>query len=165
MPAILDPLTQAAGLVVCLGATFAAAAVGIRATIPSVTTWYLTLKKPGWVPSGRSIGMIWTVLYVLMALAAWLVWREIGTDALIPLILYAVQLVLNSAWSVLFFGRRNPRAALVEIIVLWLAILAVLLDFWAVSVLAGILFVPYLAWVTFAANLNRIVVKLNPSPT
>lgn len=157
-------MIQAIGLVVAFGATFAVAAGGTRATIASLNTWYVTLKKPAWVPSGRTIGLVWTALYLLMAAAAWLVWRELGLDALVPLIVYSVQLVLNALWSILFFRRRNPRAALIEIVVLWAAILATLLDFWSISLLAGILFVPYLAWVTFAANLNRIVARMNPTP-
>jgi tryptophan-rich sensory protein len=162
IPAIQDPLTDAVGLIVSLAATFAVAAGGTRATLASLRTWYPELKKPDWVPSGRTIGLVWTVLYVLMAVAAWLVWRELGLAALIPLVVYSVQLVLNALWSILFFRRRNPRAAFVEVVVLWLAVLATLLDFWGISVLAGLLFVPYLAWVTFAANLNRIIARMNP---
>ena len=148
-------------MVVSFAGTFAAAGVGIHATLPAVNTWYVTLRKPSWVPSGRAIGMVWTVLYVLMAVAAWLAWREQGVDAWPSLALYAVQLALNALWSVLFFGRRNPRTALAEIIVLWASVLATLVALWLVTPWAGLLFVPYLAWVTFAANLNRIVVRLN----
>lgn len=163
MTAVEDPLVQALGFVAAFAATFAAAAIGSRATIASVNTWYAGLRKPSWVPSGRAIGLIWSVLYVLMALAAWLVWREAGSRAALPLALYGVQLVLNALWSLLFFGRRNPKAALVEIGVLWVAIAATLAAFWAVTIWAGLLFVPYLAWVTFAGNLNRIVVRMNPA--
>jgi len=160
--AITDPLNQVLGLVVSFVGTFAAAAVGIRSTMSSVNTWYVQLRKPGWVPSGRTIGLVWTILYVLMAVSAWLVWRELGFDAWIPLVLFAVQLVLNSLWSILFFGRRDPRSAFLEIWVLWAAILATLVSFWIATALAGLLLVPYLAWVTFAGNLNRIVVRMNP---
>ncbi len=162
LAAVTDLLLQVVGLIVAFLGTFAAAGIGIRATIPSVTTWYATLRKPSWVPSGRAIGMIWTVLYVLMALAVWLAWREQGSDAWLPVALYVLQLALNSLWSVLFFGRRSPKAALAEIVALWAAILATLVAFWTVTIWAGILFVPYLAWVTFAGNLNRIVVRMNP---
>lgn len=162
MTAVGDPWVLGIGLVAAFAATFAAAGVGIRATLPSVNTWYVTLRKPAWVPSGRTIGLVWTILYVLMAVAAWLVWRERGFDAWPVLALYAVQLALNALWSVLFFGRRDPRTALAEILVLWAAILATLVSFWTVTVWAGLLFVPYLAWVTFAANLNRIVARMNP---
>lgn len=159
---ISDPFVLAFGLVVSFLGTFAAAAVGTRATMRSLDTWYVTLRKPAWVPSGRLIGLVWTVLYVLMAVAAWLVWREAGVGGWLPVLLFAVQLLLNALWSILFFGRRDPQAALVGIVVLWTAILITMAAFWAVTSWAGILFVPYLAWVTFAGNLNRIVAGLNP---
>lgn len=160
--AISDPILLAFGLGISFLGTFAAAAVGSRATVASLDTWYVTLRKPAWVPSGRTIGLVWTVLYVLMAVAAWLVWREAVAGAWLPLSLFAVQLALNALWSVLFFGRRDPQSALVGIAALWTAILVTLVAFWAVTSWAGILFVPYLAWVTFAGNLNRIVAGLNP---
>lgn len=158
----VDSWTQAFGLVVAFLGTFAAAAVGTRATMRSIGTWYVTLRKPAWVPSGRVIGMVWTVLYVLMAVAAWLVWREQGANAWLPLLLFAVQLGLNALWSILFFGRRDPQAALVGIAALWVAIAATMVTFWTVTAWAGVLFVPYVAWVTFAGNLNRIVAGMNP---
>ena len=117
MTAIADPLLQGVGLVVSFVATFAAAAVGSRSTMAAVNTWYVGLRKPRWVPSGRTIGLVWSVLYVLMAVSASLVWREQGFDAWIPLVLFGVQLALNSLWSILFFGRRNPRAAFQEILI------------------------------------------------
>lgn len=162
MTAVEDPLIQGIGLLVSFAATFAAAAVGSRSTMASVSTWYVGLRKPAWVPSGRTIGLVWSTLYVLMAVSAWLVWREEGLGAWTSLTLFGLQLVLNSVWSVLFFGQRNPRAAFQEILVLWIAILATLISFWSVTPFAGILLVPYLAWVTFAGNLNRIVWRLNP---
>lgn len=136
--------------------------MGARSTIASVNSWYRGLRKPDWVPSGRTIGLVWSVLYVLMAVAAWLVWRQQGLDAWIAIGLFGLQLALNSLWSILFFGRRNPKAAFQEILVLWVAILATLLLFWIVTPLAGLLLVPYLAWVTFAGNLNRVVWRMNP---
>lgn len=162
MTAISDPIMLGVGLASAFVATFAAAAVGTRVTLPSLNTWYVNLRKPEWVPSGRTIGRVWTVLYILMAAAVWLVWRQVGSDATLPVFLFAGQLVLNTLWSVLFFGRRDPQAAFLGILALWGAILATLVSFWSVSVWAGLLFVPYLAWVTFAGNLNRIVAKLNP---
>ena len=164
MTAVEDPIVQAIGLVAAFAATFAAATVGSRATFASVNTWYVGLRKPAWVPSGRTIGLIWSVLYVLMAIAAWLVWREAGSAAWFPLTLYGVQLALNALWSLLFFGQRNPRAALAEIVVLWAAILAVLVAFWTVTMWGGLLLVPYLVWAAFAANVNRVVVRMNPRP-
>jgi tryptophan-rich sensory protein len=162
LAAIADPLLQGIGLVASFAATFAAAAVGSRSTMSSVNGWYADLRKPNWVPSGRTIGLVWSTLYVLMAIAGWLVWREQGLDAWLPLALFGLQLALNALWSVLFFGRRKPGTAFVEIWLLWAAILATLVSFWTVSPLAGLLLVPYLAWVTFAGNLNRVVWRMNP---
>ena len=161
MSSVEDPLVLGIGLAVSFAVSFGAAAVGSRSTMASVTTWYVGLRKPDWVPSGGTIGLVWSVLYVLMAVSAWLVWLEEGLDAWIPLTLFGLQLVLNSLWSILFFGRRNPRAALQEIVLLWIAVLATLVSFWIVTPLAGLLLVPYLAWVAFAGNLNRIVWRMN----
>lgn len=136
----------------------------MRATKSSVGTWYVTLRKPDWVPSGRTIGLVWTVLYILMALAAWLAWREAGWGARDALLLYAVQLGTNAFWSILFFGRRNPRAALECIVVLFLFVLSTLVQFWNLSLLAGLLLVPYLAWVGFASYLNYEVWRRNAVP-
>ena len=136
----------------------------MRATKSSVGTWYVTLRKPDWVPSGRTIGLVWTVLYILMALAAWLAWREAGWGARDALLLYAVQLGTNAFWSILFFGRRNPRTALECIVVLFLFVLSTLVQFWNLSLLAGLLLVPYLAWVGFASYLNYEVWRRNAVP-
>ncbi len=162
MTAVSDPSILALGLASSFAGTFAAAAVGTRATLPSLKTWYVTLRKPEWVPSGRTIGLVWTALYILMAAAVWDVWRQGGSDATLLVFLFAGQLVLNALWSVLFFGRRDPHGAFLGILALWAAILATLVSFWTVTAWAGVLLVPYLAWVTFAANLNRIVMKMNP---
>lgn len=97
-----------------------------------------------------------------MAVAVWLVWRS-GSDVRLPLVLFGVQLVLNVAWSVVFFGQRNVRGAFAVIVALWLAIAATLVVFWSIDPKAGALFVPYLAWVTFASFLNGAVARLNPA--
>lgn len=157
-----DPglLWDAAALVLFFAVSFATAYAGSRFTFVSLEPWYKGLRKPAWAPSGRTIGMIWSVLYILIAIAGWLVWWEAGAVAL-PLGLFAVQLLLNATWSWLFFGRRNPRAAFGEILVLWAAILATLVAFWSVTWIAGVLFVPYLAWVTFAGYVNLTLWRMN----
>lgn len=165
MPAVEDPLTLGIGLLASFAVTLGAAAIGVRATASSVNTWYVALRKPAWVPSGRVIGLAWTVLYVLMALAAWLAWREVGWGARDALILYAIQLGTNAYWSILFFGRRNPKAALECIFLLFLFILSTQVQFWNISLIAGLLLVPYLAWVGFASYLNYTVWRLNPKAT
>ena len=157
-----DLLLEILALAGFFALSFAAAAVGTRFTVAALGTWYAALRKPSWTPSGRAIGTVWTVLYALMAIAAWLVWREAGL-AWLPLSLFVLQLVLNAAWSWLFFGRRDLKGALAEIVVLWVAILATAVSFWMVSPPAGLLLVPYLAWVAFAGNLNRILLRMNPA--
>ncbi|MGE4093600.1 MAG: TspO/MBR family protein [Candidatus Binatia bacterium] len=145
-----------------LGACFAVAALGSWVTTPAVDTWYTTVRKPPWTPPNWVFGPVWSALYAAMALAAWWVWQQRGSiDVRLPLTLFAIQLLLNLAWSVLFFGLQNPGAGLIEIVVLWSAILATLLAFWRVSVGAGWLLVPYLLWVTFALALNFSIWQLN----
>ena len=146
-----------------LVASFTAAAIGGTATGRAVQDWYPTLTKPAWNPPAWLFGPVWTVLYIAMAVAAWLVWRRAGwAGARLALTLFMVQLALNAAWSIIFFGLRNPGAAFAEIVVLWAAIVGTLVMFWQVSVPAGMLFIPYLTWVSFAAVLNFVIWRLNP---
>jgi benzodiazapine receptor len=150
------------GLIVAIVTVFAAAAVGGAATSSSVGTWYAALQKPSFNPPAWVFGPVWTVLYLMMAIAAWLIWLKHGiADAQLPLALFGLQLALNMAWSVLFFGLRNPGLALVDIALLWLAIVATLVAFWRLSPAAGALLLPYLAWVSFAAILNYSLWALN----
>jgi tryptophan-rich sensory protein len=123
--------------------------------------WYAALEKPAWNPPSWVFAPVWTVLYALMAVAGWWVWRsgEPGRGAAFGA--FALQLVLNGAWSWLFFGLHLPGAAFAEIVALWLAILATVVLFWRLRPLAGTLLVPYLAWVTFAAALNLALWRLN----
>ena len=154
---------QVIGLVVSLAAVFAAAGVGSHFTARSVAGWYPTLAKPSWTPPGAVFAPVWTALYFLMAVAAWLVWRKAGglAAARLPLALFAVQLALNAAWSILFFGLRMPGLAFGELVLLWLAIAATLAAFQRVVPAAGFLLAPYLAWVTFAGALNFALWRLN----
>jgi tryptophan-rich sensory protein len=122
-------------------------------------TWYATLVKPAWNPPAWVFGPAWTLLYTLMALAAWLVWKRVGWGR--PLWLYFLQLLLNAAWTPIFFGAQQLGWALVEIVLLWIAILFTLRSFYRVSRTAGALFAPYLAWVTFATVLNFTLWRLN----
>lgn len=124
--------------------------------------WYAGLAKPAWNPPNWLFGPVWTVLYILMAVAAWLVWRRQGlAGAALPLLVFVVQLVLNAMWSWLFFGLQRPGVALAEILVLWVAILVTILLFFRVRSVAGILLIPYLLWVSFAAVLNFTIWRLN----
>ncbi len=149
----LDSVVALGGwLVVCFGA----AAFGAR---HRPGEWYAGLAKPAWTPPGRLYAPVRSTLYTMMAVAAWLVWRAVGPGA--ELALFVVQLALNAAWSLLFFGRHRPFLALLDIGALWLAVAATLLAFWHVRPLAGWLLVPYLAWLTFAAALNAALWRLN----
>lgn len=150
------------GFSVFLALCLAVAALGGAATASSVGTWYPSLAKPPFNPPNWIFAPVWTTLYFMMAIAAWRVWRRDGLrQARSALTLFALQLVLNLAWSVLFFGMRMIGAALVEIIVLLLAIVATTLVFWQRNRVAGMLFLPYAAWVAFATVLNAALWRLN----
>ena len=123
--------------------------------------WYAQLDKPAWNPPNWIFAPVWTLLYMAMAVAAWLVWRQGSPTRRVPLAVWGVQLVLNALWSWIFFGLHRPGFAALEIGLLWVAILATTLLFWRVRRAAGVLFVPYLAWVTFAAVLNLSIWLLN----
>lgn len=153
---------QIAGLAGWLLLCFTAAAVGSSVTLPQIPTWYAELNKPSFNPPNWIFGPVWTALYLMMAISAWLVWLKSGwLDAPGALGVFCFQLLLNTAWSAIFFGLENPLAAAVEIVFLWLAIGATLLSFWKHSQLAALLLTPYLAWVSFAAVLNFSIVALN----
>jgi len=125
--------------------------------------WYESLKKPSWRPPNRLFAPVWTILYVMIAVSGWLVWREAGfAGAALPLAVYALQLVLNAAWTPLFFGLHRPDLGFAGIVLLWLSIIATIVLFWPVHAGAATLLLPYLAWVTFAAALNFAVWRLNP---
>jgi tryptophan-rich sensory protein len=143
--------------------TFVAAAVGGIGS-RTAPAFHPTLDRPAWAPPGWLFGPAWTVLYLLMAIAGWLVWRERGAGAAIggALALYVAQLVLNALWSWIFFAWRRGGWAFVGAAALWLAVLATLLAFWRVRPLAGALLVPYLAWVAYATALTWAVWRANP---
>ena len=117
--------------------------------------WYASLKKPSWNPPGWVFGPVWTALYVMMGVAAWLVWKHGSfTAQRRRLTLFLIQLALNAAWTPLFFGLHQPGLAFAEIVLLWVAILLTIRAFWPVNRVAAGLLAPYLAWVTFASALN-----------
>ena len=141
----------------------AAGIIGSIFTISSIPTWYPTLNKPSFSPPNYLFGPVWTLLYALMGIAAFLVWEKglKKKEVKKGLTLFFIQLVLNSLWSIIFFGFQNPTLALFEIIILWTFILKTTLVFYKISKSAGYLFIPYLLWVTFAAFLNLSIVLLN----
>lgn len=133
-------------------------------TREGVETWYPTLQKPAFNPPNAIFGPVWTVLYVMMGIAAGLVWDKIEMQKEIVkkgLMFFAIQLALNLLWSYLFFGLHNPLLALIEIVLLWLMIYETFTKFIKVDKIAGYLLIPYLLWVTFAAVLNGSIWWLN----
>ena len=153
-----DTVAFIAFLAPCL----AVSAIGGAVTATSVGTWYQSLAKPPFNPPDWIFAPVWTVLFFMMAIAGWRVWRRDGLrKTRSALMLFACQLVLNLAWSILFFGFRSIGAALVEILVLLLAILATTVMFWQRDRVAGMLFVPYAGWVAFAMALNAALWQLN----
>jgi tryptophan-rich sensory protein len=149
-------------LVLFVALCLLAGAVGGIVTGSSVETWYPDLKKPVWTPPSFVFGPIWTLLYLLMGVSGWMVWRRReNVEIPLPMVLFGVQLTLNVAWSLVFFGLRQPGLAALEIVLLWLAIAANLWAFARVSRAAAWLLVPYLAWVSFAMLLNVAIWRLN----
>jgi benzodiazapine receptor len=123
--------------------------------------WYKELPKPSWTPPDWVFAPVWSLLYVLMGLAAWLIWRQGGISvAELPLTVFVVQLILNGLWTWIFFGCHQVGLAFAEILLLWAFILTTLILFWHRQPLAGILLTPYLTWVTFAAVLNFSIWRL-----
>ncbi len=153
---------QILGLIGWLVVSYAASAVGAVASIQA-RSFYGQLIQPDWAPPPVIFGPVWTVLYTLMGIAAWLVWRSGGFRLNRPaLSLFLLQLVFNALWSWLFFAWNLGALALADIIVLWILIAATLVSFWRVRPLAGGLLIPYLLWVSFAGVLNYSLWQLNP---
>ena len=149
-------------LALLMGGTGVAAFIAAMASVPAGDFYHL-LSKPAWAPPAQLFGPVWSVLYVLMALAAWLVIRARGWASARPAIaLYTLQLVLNALWTWLFFRWRMGWVAVLEIVALWVLLLFTALAFWRARRLAGALLLPYVAWVTFAALLTYAVWRRNP---
>ena len=161
----MEPLSrtkQILGLLVWLAISFVASGVGAVASIHAAS-FYGQLLQPTWAPPPSAFGAVWTILYALMGIAAWLVWRAGGFRAnRAALTLFLVQLSVNALWSWLFFAWSRGALAFTDIVLLWLLIVATLVSFWRVRPLAGALLIPYLLWVSFAAALNFSVWQLNP---
>jgi tryptophan-rich sensory protein len=145
-----------------LALSFVVSGLGGLLTATSIDSWYPALVKPSFNPPNWIFGPVWSVLYLLMALAAWRVWRTAGwRQGRVPLFLYFGQLALNLLWSALFFGLRQPAWALADCLLLLGLIIVTGLQFWRRDPLAGLLFLPYGIWVAFAALLNGAIVTLN----
>jgi tryptophan-rich sensory protein len=143
---------------------FGVAALGARASV-NAREFYAQLVQPAWAPPGWLFGPAWSLLFTLMALAAWLAGRAgAGPARTWALALFIVQLALNALWSWLFFAWHHGDWAFYEVLVFWAAILATVVAFWRLRPLAGALLLPYLAWVSFAATLNLVLWQMNPGP-
>lgn len=150
------------GLALWFGLCLAVMVTSALFTTPSIPGWYAGLKKPVWTPPSWLFGPVWFILYILMALAAWLVWKQETLPQFHwSLVFFVIQLALNLCWSYVFFGLQKPGIALGEIMTLWLAILVTLVSFWSINRLAGIMMLPYLIWVSYAALLNFSIWRLN----
>ncbi len=159
----ISQMKQTINAITLLAIMAIVATLGATASI-SAPGFYAELVKPSWAPPASVFGPAWTTLYLLMTLAAWLVVRERGwLNARVAMSVYFGQLILNALWSWLFFAWRNGNGALLDIALLWLMIVANVMLFWRVQRWAGLLLIPYLLWVSFAAMLTWTVVKLNPA--
>lgn len=137
---------------ICLGAGI----LGSFFTVSAIPTWYATLNKPSFSPPNWVFGPVWTALYILMGISLYLVWSKRKAPAI-----FWIQLILNTSWSIIFFGMRNPVWALVNIVALWVVIILTIKAFNKINNLSAKLLYPYLGWVTFATILNLAIVLLN----
>ncbi|HEX2948946.1 MAG TPA: TspO/MBR family protein [Armatimonadota bacterium] len=148
-------------LILFLLICYAVAGIGSLFTTSTMgqSGWYATLPKPSWNPPNWVFGPVWTVLYTLIAIAGWLVWKTRGSvrAAAMPLALFTIQIILNGAWTIIFFGQHMPGIAFLDIVILWVFILLTMVVFWRIRPLAGWLFLPYLLWVTYASTLNYAI--------
>lgn len=142
-------------------ASLAAGGIGSLATTRNIPTWYAGLVRPSWTPPNWVFGPVWTTLYILMGSAAALVWNSGAGYASLPMLFFAANLIVNTAWSLVFFGMRQKSLGLAVIVLLWLIIIAMMAAFWPYSHLATYLLAPYLLWVTYASTLNLGIVILN----
>ncbi|KPJ54465.1 TspO protein [candidate division TA06 bacterium DG_24] len=152
-----------ARLVISIVLCQSAGVIGSIFTARSVSTWYPTLRRPFFNPPSWVFGPVWITLYLLMGISLFLVWRKgVGTAQVrVAIVAFAVQLILNAAWSGAFFGLRSPLAGLIVILLLWVAISVTIVLFRQISALASLILIPYIAWVSFAAILNASIYALN----
>jgi len=149
--------------IICILLCLSAGGIGSTFTASAIPEWYATLSKPSFSPPNWLFAPVWTLLYILMGLAAALVWQK-GLSlprVRTALVIFLVQLILNMVWSVFFFGLRSPLYGLVDILFLWAAILVTIAQFSRVSITAATLLIPYILWVTFASGLNLGILLLN----
>lgn len=142
--------------------TFSAGIIGSIFTFPAITTWYATINKPSFNPPNFLFGPVWTILYILMAIALFLVWKDNNKKSKLDAMLsFGFQIALNALWSIVFFGLKNPTMAVAVIIALWIMILLTIINFYRINKTAGLILIPYILWVSFASVLNLFVARLN----
>ena len=147
-------------LMVSLIIVFIVGAIGSVATSPQIPVWYATLARPAWAPPNWLFPVVWTILYILIGISLFLVWRK-GLESKQALVVFAVQLGLNLLRSLVFFGLHPIVGGLVIILMLWMAILANIIVFYRISRWAGLILLPYLVWVSIASYLNYSIYLLN----
>jgi len=157
---VRDIVEAVVAVLICQGAGL----IGSVATFPSIPTWYASLEKPFFNPPNWLFGPVWTALYTLMGISAFLVWRKGIRDRQVKVALgiFVAQLILNSLWSIVFFGLHSLLGGLIVILPLWVAILLSIVTFYRISKTAGVLLIPYILWVSFATLLNFSLWQLNP---
>lgn len=155
-------LKKIAGLVFCVVISQLAGAIGSLATYPNLISWYAALEKSPLNPPNWVFGPVWGLLFTLMGIALWLVWEKRAEKNIkLGLTFFIIQLALNSLWSIIFFGWHQPLAAFIELIIFWAAILLTAVNFYKIRKSAGLILIPYLAWVAFAGYLTFSVWQLN----
>jgi tryptophan-rich sensory protein len=155
----MNIIKLAVSILICLSAGF----VGSIFTTPSIPGWYASLQKPSFSPPNWLFAPVWTILYALMGISLYIIWSRGLQNNKVKNAVFAfgIQLLLNTLWSILFFGLKSPFLAFLEIIILWFAILITIIKFYKISKKAGLLLLPYIFWVSFALILNFFIVKLN----
>jgi translocator protein len=150
-------------LVISILASLAAGGIGSLFTFKAIPTWYAGLKTPPYTPPKWAFGPVWTILYILMGISVFLIWRSglATSGALLTFTLFWIQLVFNAMWSIIFFGMKSKGGGVITIIILWLLILATVITSFRVSGWAGVLLIPYTIWVSIASYLNIGVWLLN----
>ena len=149
-------------LLISILIVFSFGLIGSLFTSPNIVNWYAFINKPSFSPPNWLFAPVWTLLYILMGISAFLIWQKRDNLQTKPaLTFYGLQLILNALWSIIFFGMHNPGLALLEIIILWLFILITLIKFYKINKTAGLLFIPYLLWVSFASILNYAIWMIN----
>lgn len=147
-------------ILICQSAGF----FGSLFTTPKIATWYQGVTKPSFNPPNYLFGPVWTILFILMGISLYIIWTSKFKDRAYKkevIIIFAIQLILNILWSILFFGLESPMFAFFEIMILWISIFATIIGFYKISRIASLILIPYILWVSFASVLNFFIWKLN----